>query len=200
MLLFGAETNKKLQFQQVVQKLALTAGELTSLATSVPANVFLPVCTNLSALRQLDLKDNKLSDGDVFVLSSNLPHLVELKFTQHPGSSSIDTLYHLRQLSLLQVLELESSGSMLLDYIVFSSMLHVLPQLKIAGAKICTLLPVGKEQLNVHIVPLGQQPLALEHLILSTGVNFSHGQAQMLPNVTALFVSCVLTMSFAFKS
>lgn len=104
--------------------MALTAQKLISLSTSVGAEIFLPLCSHLSTLQQLDTYSTMLSDVDVCLLSSYLPKLVELKFALARNFTT-DSLHYLKQLSALQVLEFNTSQHK--HVMICASVLLVLP-------------------------------------------------------------------------
>jgi hypothetical protein len=170
---------------QVLNELARTARKPTSLCTSVGARIFMLVCSHLSSLLRLDVPTARLSDVDIWLLSSNLPNLVELKYAM-ARDITINSLYYLKQLGSLRVLEFDTSEEH--HAMILASVLHVLPHLKIAGARVSDSLCHNPESLRPHLVPMSQQPLALEHLVV-TSARFSHNQAQVLPNLKALCVS-----------
>jgi hypothetical protein len=180
--------------QQVLHKLALMARKLTSLCTSVAARIFMPLCSHLSTLKRLDMQTAKLSDVDMCRLSSKLPNLVELKYAM-ATDVTIDSLYYLKQLRSLQVLEFDASQEH--QEMIFVSVLLILPQLRIAGARVSKSLCCPLVSHWSHVVPLSEQPLALEHLVV-TSARFSHKQAQMLPNLKALYVREILFL-FSFN-
>lgn len=137
------------------------------------------------------MQSTVLSDADVYELCQTLPNLVELKFALGV-STTIDTLYYLKQLTLLKVLDFGRSWPKSLD-VMLNSILYELPQLKIAGTKVDkNLFCVCSQSAVRHAVPF--KKLALEHIVVVSHRFISHHQAQMLPNLTTLCVRgfCIL--------